>query len=84
MNDGGPAFPTHVAQPYKNGTWCHELEGLSVRDYFAAAALPTAPMIDAESISKTGTELAVKAIASWAYRVADAMLELRATKTNSK
>lgn len=53
------------------------LERERLRDEFAMAALATAPMIDAESIEKTGTELAVKATAQWAYRVADAMLAER-------
>ncbi len=33
-----PAFPTLVAQPYKKGTWEHELAGMTLRDYFAAKA----------------------------------------------
>lgn len=43
MNDGGPAFPIPVAQPYGEG-WL-AVGGLTALDVFAMAALP--PLIKA-------------------------------------
>jgi len=60
-SDGGPAFPT----PESHGD---DFEGMSLRDYFAAKALPTIPR------EILATE---EAKAKWAYAVADAMLAER-------
>lgn len=73
-NDGGPAFPlTHDAISHKNRDF--EMQGMTLRDYFAAAALtgistwekPPAPPYDA---------------ARRAYAIADAMLKARQTNNS--
>jgi hypothetical protein len=60
---GGPAFP--VAE--KNSTTPWVWDGLSKRDYFAAAAL-TGLLADGASI---------ESVPRWAYEIADEMLEER-------
>lgn len=70
--DGGPAFPCDVFDPQVKGPEQHE--GMSLRDYFAAAVLqgmmatrhPDAPIFKNEDD------------ASYCYAVADAMLKERA------
>lgn len=69
MKDGGPAFP--YLEPYWQGRRNEPIEhaGMSLRDYFAAAAM--SGMIahgDCESITSG---------AKTAYKFADAMLEAR-------
>lgn len=61
MSDGGPAFPALDARTM--------LSGMSLRDYFAAQALQGVLAADTEEL------LSVDAIASVAYRIADAMLK---------
>lgn len=75
MKDGGPAFPSH-------GSMGEVVEqGMSLRDYFAAAALPEA-LIQASSL----TRLAIPPpdprgnAARIAYEIADAMLIEREKK----
>ena len=67
-NDGGPSFPCDMEQLAK-GT-----EGLSVRDYFAAAALQG--MLSSEDVENDGiwpeTGCAIRC-----YKFADAMLKAR-------
>lgn len=72
--DGGPAFPlTFDEVPAKS---LHQAEvnkrklGMSLRDYFAAAALPA--LLDTEMIGEP--------VATMAYQMADAMLEARKIK----
>ena len=62
--DGGPAFPTTKPLDF----WGDPNGGMSLRDYFAAAALwhPDALLATPE------------ARAHWAYAIADAMLKERA------
>mgnify|MGYP003394702315 FL=1 len=70
-NDGGPAFPTDTEhQP--QGHVMH-LTGMSLRDYFAAAALVHPSVVD--RVNPTHTMPA--AVAAWAYEIADAMLAER-------
>lgn len=65
--DGGPAFPVQDAS-----TW--QGHGMTLRDHFAALALP-AYFSDGHSHDNyTGA-------ARWAYATADAMLAARATST---
>lgn len=65
---GGPAFPTqHVA----NG---NTHLGMTMRDYFAAAALPNAYAAYGHTTNDTSS---LQRVASEAYQVADAMLEHR-------
>lgn len=66
MNNGGAAFPSHgtmgeVAQ-----------EGMSLRDYFAAAALQSIRPLHSPQIRQNPGE-----IAEYAYDLADAMLAAR-------
>ena len=66
-NTGGPAFPT------KPGHWMEE--GMTLRDYFAAQAL-----IGLISVSENYTSARNypdASYASFAYGIADAMLEAR-------
>lgn len=62
--DGGPAFPG----PH------HQDEGLTLRDYFAAAALPSIHDLR-ESLYLAHS---ADGIAEVAYKLADAMLKARA------
>lgn len=75
-NTGGPAFPTENARQTGSSTWHYE--GMTLRDYFAAKAMPT---VIADWL-KTGDihpdpEI-VEVIARDCYAVADAMLKARA------
>lgn len=71
IDDGGPAFP--VAEDHKIASEFTWTQGLSIRDYFAAAALRG--LLNNESIPKDAAAFAVDA-----YRFADAMLEARKAK----
>lgn len=83
IEDGGPAFPrpcseerTDGDQPDGNAT-IHEQDGMSLRDYFAAAALNgmcAGTFQTAEACAKSDT------LAKNAYLVADAMLAARQPK----
>jgi len=68
INDGGPAFPhletTSRGEPY------HDHLGMTLRDYFAAAALQG-------SIANPNSNGNWEDFALDAYRYADAMLERR-------
>jgi hypothetical protein len=66
--DGGPAFP-HAHEDYE---FQH---GMSLRDYFAAAALQG--LLANPEASATGSKLA-----AYAYRNADAMLSERLQERN--
>lgn len=59
--DGGPAFPAEAALHNK---------GMTLRDWFAGQAL-------AGMYAQFGAELSPSAFASFAYRLADAMLAAR-------
>ena len=77
MHDGGPALPSAFANE----------KGMSLRDYFAAAALPgltaqnaALPSLMAlnEAMIKEGLEASTNAaIAKAAYGIADAMIAQR-------
>lgn len=62
-NDGGPAFPVGDGHG-------HRLQGMTLRDYSAAAALQTEWMGDYSLIEQTRL----------AYEIADAMLAERAKR----
>lgn len=66
--DGGPAFPA-APNPYKTQD-CGSI-GMSLRDYFAAKALPGI------QASWEDTEENYKMVALEAYKIADAMLAER-------
>lgn len=69
---GGPAFP--VIPWTREDNEAHASDGMSMRDYFAAAVVPSAirALMDAGS-----AEGATKRAARIAYEVADAMLAER-------
>ena len=79
VNDGGPAFPTVATATthgfYADGQPCMthygSRSGISVRDYFAAAALQKASI---------GLNPSADEIAKLAYYMADAMLKAREAK----
>jgi hypothetical protein len=78
MKDGGPAFPRPCAEASgdKGEMWNDSECGMSLRDYFAAAALQGyIASFDAEI--GVPDEVMPK-IASRMYRLADAMLKARA------
>lgn len=71
MSDGGAAF---------SGEYCHEdpakfNQGMSLRDYFAAKAMPR--LIPTEGWTDMHIEKCAQEAAEQAYRVADAMLAER-------
>ena len=69
-SDGGPAFPTLFIEPnYGSG-----YAGMTLRDYFAAAALQGLLASPAEA------EFGVSHFATAAYEAADAMLKAREAK----
>jgi hypothetical protein len=79
--DGGPAFPVLHSI---DGNWvrepCKEYAGMTLRDYFAAAALPAIiadPWYRAEQKGVPYSKLS-HGIALDAYAIADAMLAERA------
>lgn len=70
MNTGGPAFPCETIHPCGS----HEqVDGLSIRDYFAAKAMQAMLL----NQPPHDTDEPYSAYASDAYEIADAMLEAR-------
>jgi hypothetical protein len=89
INDGGPAFPSAL------GNYTDEagrsilvdsqdrcLEGMSLRDYFAAKALQGTVHIldDLTFLSDESEDRAIAHVAAGCYKVADAMLAARQPK----
>lgn len=74
-NTGGPAFPCETIHPCGS----HEqVDGLSIRDYFAAQAMTGAQIWDAILNGKNAQfSGSVETLAEVAYAVADAMLKAR-------
>ena len=73
MNDGGPAFPQQGASlQVKDSVYFLDKGGMSLRDYFAAAALAG---ISGDGIP--GSHHRPEATARMAYDYADAMLGAR-------
>jgi hypothetical protein len=70
-NTGGPAFPRPASEAHQHGM-IQAQEGMSLRDYFAAKALP--PMLHANAGKWAGN---YDAYAKMAYEFADAMLKAR-------
>jgi hypothetical protein len=66
INDGGPAFPRSATDH------CHSQEGMTLRDYFAAAAL--------QGILADGGGASWDDDAKNAFKAADAMLKARGGK----
>jgi hypothetical protein len=78
-DDGGPAFPQPSASTRDDGT--HHMRGLTMRDYFAAAALQGS-LSTIEDYSQELKRINSKTplntfMARLAYAYADAMLEAR-------
>jgi hypothetical protein len=70
-NTGGPAFPHHVVCD-KGWSETKELQGMTLRDYFAAKAMQAA------ATNPTGADgFTFDQRAAWAYSQADAMLAER-------
>jgi len=67
LKDGGPAFPTENAHQRDHTVW--QYEGMTLRDYFAAKAMP--------SIYESATNCGFEVIAELAYEIADAMIKAR-------
>jgi hypothetical protein len=69
IDDGGPAFPCPEASSahFDNLT---AYMGLTLRDYFAAAALQG-------FVTNNGTDTADGALAEWSYSLADAMIKAK-------
>lgn len=81
-NDGGSAFPvTQQREELQEGgyrTVTEQHAGMSLRDYFAAQALPA--LIDVESTADLGAGRCMfdhAVVAREAYELADALLEAR-------
>ncbi len=70
INDGGPAFPVK-GMPIDPDTYLNR-PGISIRDYFAAAALSSRGMY--------GANIRENAVAKECYIIADAMLKAREGK----
>jgi hypothetical protein len=75
MKDGGPAFPLGYQQWQDAHTtgWAAHQPGMSLRDYFAAAAL--------KAWRTTLVAELPESVARWAYADADAMLAEREKTT---
>ena len=79
ISNGGPAFPTVDANRAEDyGTY-----GMTLRDYFAAKAIPTAFNVDVLMHSKEelGANGAMDLCAKMAWKIADAMLAAREAKS---
>ena len=83
-DDGGPAYPVEVSvgdngpQDKQTGNYSFLSRGVSIRDYFAAAAMAAILSIEDPDGSNVASGLkATEDVADFAYDVADAMLEAR-------
>jgi hypothetical protein len=80
INDGGPAFPLQAHGDEARSRYYMTQQGVSMRDYFAAAALQGL-LGNAEFHVDTDVESEIPiAIANHAYQAADAMLKARESK----
>jgi hypothetical protein len=72
IEDGGAAFPidSYMLNPNATEKEIKEAQGMTLRDYFAAAALQG-------FVTNNGTDTADGTLAAWAYSLADAMIEAR-------
>lgn len=71
-NDGGPAFPVTNVEAFDSG--------MTLRDYFAAAALSSATLDERNNPTMAGDGPSYAGAAIRAYRFADAMLAAREVK----
>jgi hypothetical protein len=80
IKDGGPAFP-FPAYTYPNGEINPGEGGMTLRDYFAAKALPAIASAYVEANGRCiGSEHFPRNAAAHAYTLADAMLAAREVK----
>lgn len=76
IEDGGPAFP--FTELNGDGTHYGQSQGMTLRDYFAAKALPQAYASSVAEMDRTGyPEDWRYGVALDAYSMADAMLRAR-------
>lgn len=76
-NDGGPAFPSHGQIIDREMGNPFIMMGMSLRDYFAAAALNGVIALTLKRAELADAGKDVKQWASWSYSIADAMLAER-------
>lgn len=74
VNDGGPAFPSEEIESLDTGSRRILLKGMSLRDYFAAAALQG---LLASSVNEDGIGSRVANLHEYSYALADEMLAER-------
>jgi hypothetical protein len=81
INDGGSAFP-YTEQNFDGTPYCAHL-GMTLRDYFAAAALQglVGEMMKSAADNRTTPHIAKIWLADGCYAVADAMIEARKQPT---
>jgi hypothetical protein len=75
MKDGGPAFPQTGWKGSRDDIVV--FHGMSLRDYFAAAALPGCQFLAIERVKANGITCTTEDHAAMAYQLADAMLAER-------
>ena len=78
INDGGSAFPAPPSQ-HSNGFYSTG-DGMTLRDYFAAAALQGNLASQSTDVGYYDGEDSWKKAATDAYKAADAMLKAREDK----
>lgn len=78
-NDGNPAFPAPEAGIARFGDGnADAFMGMSLRDYFAAKAMPLAWKAAEDGYFESGEDSINADVAACAYQMADAMLKERA------
>ena len=77
INDGGPVFPV-MDNPGDGALYCRSA-GASLRDYFAAKALPVC-ISKCVPMECQGSETMAQMFARKAYEAADAMLAARSAQ----
>ncbi len=75
INDGGPAYPLPVSDTFCASRAKSGYGGMSLRDYFAAQAMPE--LLRAALYNTDQTHLNTAIVAADAYSMADAMLRAR-------
>lgn len=86
-NDGGPAFPFGVRTEWydsysgnRHETSVSHMPGMTLRDYFAAKALASLPLLAWEDVARRTEKPLLQCWAESAYALADAMLAARERK----
>lgn len=81
INDGGPAFPFAYQGPTTGPEFYY---GMSLRDYFAAAALMGLMVSGIPAKSRVSPDLFEEVVAQSSYKLADAMLLARQLQPQPK